>query len=186
MAEEIIQQHIKNKHTDDLVDHYWGSINYISSLVQAAEIKAGLILSFYGIILNLIYESLGNVVDNIGDDIGFLVLSGAWFVSTCISIFYSIRCFMPRIEANYEKNIFFFGDVISAFGDIKSFSKTFYDISTDEDKVFDQLGQQVYINSKIATAKFLNVNKSLKFLAIGLMVFLVLLVYYFIMLRSAI
>ena len=53
--ETIEQQNPKNrnnKHTDDLVDHYWGSITYVSSLIKASEIKAGLILSFYGILLN--------------------------------------------------------------------------------------------------------------------------------------
>ena len=44
-------------HTEELVDHYWGSINYVSSLIRASEIKAGLILSFYGILFNIIYPS---------------------------------------------------------------------------------------------------------------------------------
>ena len=139
----------------------------------------------YGIILNLIYQSLDGVMENVGGDVGFVVISGIWFLSTCISMYYSIKCFMPRLESNYEKNVFFFGDVISAFGDIKSFSKTFYEISTDEDKLFDQLGQQVYINSKIAAAKFQNVNKSLKYLALGLIVVLALLAYYFFLLSSS-
>ena len=157
MVDRNDPNYVKNKHTDDLIDHYWGAIEYISGLVKASEIKAGLILSFYGILLNLIYQGLGNVMDKIDGDKGFIVISGMWFVSTCISMYYSVKCFMPRLETNYEKNIFFFGDVISAFGDIKSFSKTFYEISCDEDRLFDQLGQQVYINSKIATAKFKNV-----------------------------
>ena len=43
-------EHPKNKHTNDLVDHYWGAINYIFGLIKASEIKAGLILSFYGLV----------------------------------------------------------------------------------------------------------------------------------------
>ena len=82
---------------------------------------------------------------------------------------------MPRIEAKYEKNIFFFGDVISKFGNVKEFSKTFHEISSDEDQLFDQLGQQIYIISKIAAYKFSCVNKALRFLAIGLLLLLVLL-----------
>ena len=52
----------KNKHTDDLVDHYWGSIDYVSGLIKASEIKAGLILSFYGILLNFSYNYLETVL----------------------------------------------------------------------------------------------------------------------------
>jgi hypothetical protein len=85
---------------------------------------------------------------------------------------------MPRIEGKYDKNIFFFGDVITSFGNIREFSKTFYEISLDEDRLFQQLGQQVYINSKIAAGKFKNINRSLRFLAIGLFLMMLLIIYY--------
>ncbi|MBT8322417.1 MAG: hypothetical protein KJO94_02970, partial [Eudoraea sp.] len=49
-------------HREELVDHYWGSINYVFSLIRASEVKAGLILSFYGILLNLIYRNLADVI----------------------------------------------------------------------------------------------------------------------------
>jgi hypothetical protein len=175
---KIISPHVKNKHTDDLIDHYWGTINYIFSLIRASEIKAGLILSFYGIILNFMYQSLQSIMAEVQNQIGFYILSGLWFCSTVISVYYSIRCFMPRIEGKYDKNIFFFGDVISSFGTIHEFSKTFFEISLDEDRLFDQLGQQVYINSKIAAGKFKNINQSLRFLAIGLFLMLILIIYF--------
>ena len=54
---------IKNKHTDDLIDHYWGSISYVSGLIKSSEIKAGLILSFYGILLNFAYSYLEMVLN---------------------------------------------------------------------------------------------------------------------------
>lgn len=85
---------------------------------------------------------------------------------------------MPRIESRYDRNIFFFGDVISKFGDIREFSKTFYEISLDEDQLFDQLGQQIFINAKIANLKFQNVQKALKFLAIQFLLLLIMVVYY--------
>ena len=168
----------KNKHTDDLVDHYWGSINYILSLIKASEIKAGLILSFYGIILNFVFTSVQTILDTVQNKTGFYIIAGLWFVSTVISIFYSIRCFMPRIEGKFDKNIFFFGDVINEYGNIKEFSKIFYSISKDEDRLFDQLGQQIYVNSKIAAGKFKNINKSLQFLAIGLILMMILAILY--------
>ena len=169
---------IKNKHTDDLVDHYWGSINYITSMIKASEIKAGLILTFYGILLNFIYTNLQPIIESIQNTTGFYILLGLCFFCFIASIYYSIRCFMPRIENKYDKNIFFFGDVVSSFGNIKEFSKTFYEISTDEDRLFAQLGQQIFINSKIAGVKFKNIKKSLRFLVIGLILMNVLIVYY--------
>ena len=177
-AENKPSQHLKNKHTDDLIDHYWGSISYVSSLIKASEIKAGLILSFYGILLNFVYQNINLVLDHFDNDTIIYLLLATWFSCAVASIYFSIRCFMPRIESKYDKNIFFFGDVITKFGDIKEFSKTFFSISIDEDQLFDQLGQQIFINAKIANLKFRNVQKALKFLAVQFIFLLIIVVYY--------
>jgi hypothetical protein len=169
---------IKNKHTDDLIDHYWGSINHVTGLIKASELKAGLILSFYGILLNFIYQSVGVVLVNVPNQIILYILLAIWSCCTVASIYFSIRCFIPRIEAKYDKNIFFFRDVISKFGGINEFSKTFYQISKDEDQLFGHLGQQIFIISKIAAKKFTFVNRSLKFLALGLLFLLLIIIYY--------
>jgi hypothetical protein len=85
---------------------------------------------------------------------------------------------MPKIEGSYDKNIFFFGDVISKFGNIKQFSKTFYTVSLDEDRLFEQLGEQIFIISKIAAWKFRNVKRAIYLLALSLFLLLVVVVYY--------
>lgn len=165
-------------HAEELVDHYWGSISYVAELIRASEIKAGLILSFYGIMLNFVYENIELVLQQAPTYQLLYVLSGLWFLIAGGSIYFSIKCFIPHIEAKYDKNVFFFGDVISKFGSIKEFSKTFYHISLDEIELFDQLGQQIYINSKIAAAKFKNVHRSIKLLGIQLVVLFIITTYY--------
>ena len=101
-----------------------------------------------------------------------------WFVATVVSIFYSVRCFIPKLEGNYSDNVFYFGDVITKFGTIKEFSKKFYEVSINEKEVFEQLGEQIYINSKISAWKFKNVQQSIRFLAISLLLLLITAVYY--------
>ena len=177
-SKPIKEPHIKNKHTDDLVDHYWGSINYVASLIKASELKAGLILSFYGILLNFIYRGSEILMQQFPDNIFIYILLTLWFCFMVLSIYFSIRCFIPRFEARFDKNIFFFRDVITKFGDIDEYSKTFFEISKDEDRLFHQLGHQIFIVSKIADVKFKYVQKSLRFLAAGLVVLLIVLLYY--------
>ena len=177
--EKGLLDELKSKgHAEELVDHYWGTINYVSSLIKASELKAGLILSFYGIILNFIYQSAAPVMHSVSNAILFYVFIGLWGVATTVSIFYSVRCFIPKLEGDYSDNVFYFGDVITKFGTIKEFSKKFYDVSLDEQQVFEQLGEQIYINSKIAAWKFRNVQRSIRFLAISLILLLVTAVYY--------
>ncbi len=168
----------ENGHTEELVDHYWGSINYVFSLIKASEIKAGLILSFYGILLNLIYQNIALILSDESSNTLLITLLGVWIVCTIVSIYYSIKCFIPKIEGNYDKNIFFFGDVISKFGTIREFSQTFYNISLKEVELFDQLGQQIYIISKISAFKFKCVNRAIRFLAYGLLVLFMAIIYY--------
>ena len=167
----------RSPHTEDMVDHYWGSMNYVFSLIKASEIKAGLLLTFYGILLNFIYQRIESVFMAYPNNLPLYLLLGLWFCLTAISIAFCIRCFIPRIEGKYEKNIFFFGDVITKFGGIKEFSKTFYRISLDEEELFDHLGQQIFIISKIAAHKFKNVNRALRFLVLGMVVLLVTVAY---------
>lgn len=168
----------RNSHTEDLVDHYWGSINYVSSLIKSSELKAGLILSFFGILLNFLFQSISSLISAAPNDLLLNILIGVWFCATATSIFFCVRCFIPKIEGNYSKNILFFEDVISKFGDIKEFSKTFYRISVDEVKLFEQMGEQIYIISKIAAWKFRNVKRAIIFLALGLIILFVTAIYY--------
>lgn len=174
----------KNGHTEELVDHYWGTIDYLSSLIKASELKAGLILSFYGILLNLIYQSADNFSDQLSNDIFLYILIGLWICTTSVSIFFCMRCFIPKIEGNFSKNMFFFKDIISKFGDIKEFSKTFLMMSKDEEALFGQLGEQIFIISKISDWKFKNVQRAISLLAISLIILFVASLYYFIFLLT--
>ncbi len=171
---------IRSPHTEDMVDHYWGSINYIFSLIKASEIKAGLILSFYGILLNFIYQKIEITLNDFQDNILLYLLLLLWFACTAYSIYCCVRCFMPKIEATYDKNIFFFRDVITKFGSINEFSKTFFKISLNEEELFDHMGQQIYIISKIAAVKFKYVNRALRFLGFGLALLLSIVIYHLI------
>jgi len=53
---------------------------------------------------------------------------------------------------------------------VKEFSKTFFDMSRDEDTLFQKLGEQIYIISKISNWKFKNVKRAISLLAIGLII----------------
>ncbi len=44
----------KNKYTDDLIDHYWVSINYISKLIKAFGLLIIFISTLYYFILSLL------------------------------------------------------------------------------------------------------------------------------------
>ncbi|WP_178987928.1 Pycsar system effector family protein [Winogradskyella schleiferi] len=168
----------QSSHTEELVDHYWGTINYLTDLIKASELKAGLILSFYGILLNFIYQGTENFSGQLTNDTYLYILIGAWICCTTASIFFCIRCFIPKIEGKFSKNMFFFKDIISKFGDVKEFSTTFLTMSKDEDALFMQLGEQIFIISKISAWKFKNVKRAISLLALGLIILFIIGLYH--------
>ena len=104
-------------------------------------------------------------MDQLSGQVFLYILLGLWFVCTLASIYFSIRSFIPRIESKYDSNIFFLCDITTKYGSVFEFTKTFYAISDERDQRYDQLGQQIFINAKIAARKFKNVNMSSQFLA---------------------
>ena len=69
---------------------------------------------------------------------------------------------MPQIETKFDYNMFFFHDVVTRYGNIKEFSKKFMNLLNTENELYEQLGEQIFVNSLIATKKFSDVNKSVK------------------------
>ena len=100
----------RDAHLEDLIDHYWGSLNHISSLIKASEIKAGLILSFYGILLNFIYESATSWLNHSVSSTFWYLLPGLWAATTIISIFSTCAVSCPGLKR--ATTIIFFSSVI--------------------------------------------------------------------------
>ncbi|UZD21871.1 DUF5706 domain-containing protein [Algoriphagus halophytocola] len=162
----------------DSVDNYWYLIMYLRDLIKASEIKAGLVLSFYGLLMNVFFQFYEHLIELAINDYLTYGFMGLWFLFSVISIYFSFRCFMPQIETNYDKSVFFFGDIISSYGPIKEYVKELEEVNTQRRPLFDQLGEQVYINAKITAAKFKNVNLSVRYLAYNIGLVFVFILYY--------
>ena len=162
----------------DAVDNYWYLIMYLRDLIKASEIKAGLVLSFYGLLMNVFFQFYEHLIEIASSDYLTYGFMGTWFVFSVISIYYSFRCFMPQIESNYDKSVFFFGNIIASYGPIKDYVKELEEVSTNRRPLFDQLGEQVYINAKITATKFRNVNLSVRYLSFNIGLVFVFILYY--------
>ena len=141
---------------------YWETIKHITDLNRTAEVKAGLILSFYGLVLGVIFEMATSIETSFKFNVPIIIVIVAYFFFVSRSLFYSFKCFLPQIETKYDNNMFFFFDVITHFGDIRAFSKKFHGLLENDQALYDQLGQQIYVHSLIASRKLGNVNKSVR------------------------
>jgi hypothetical protein len=147
---------------EDKLSVYWEAIGYIYDLNRTSEVKAGLIISFYGLLLGVVFQIATTLETDFRFSAFLIVVLVGFIFFVGRSIYFSFKCFMPQIETKFDQNMFFFHDVITQYGDIRSFSKKFSDMLEQEKFLYDQLGQQIYVNSLIATKKFGDVNKSIR------------------------
>ncbi len=147
---------------DEKINVYWQGILYINGLNRSSEIKAGLIISFYGLLLGVVFEVATGVESsmNLNMILTATLIVFIFFVSR--SIFFSFKCFLPQIETKFKPNSFFFHDVVTKYGTMDEYAKHLMQLLDDENQLYEQLGEQIYVNSLIASKKFADVNKSVK------------------------
>jgi len=146
-------------------NNYWEQLERLEKLIRAAELKAGIIFSFHSLILGLFVDRYSTFQEGFMWSTLLIIIGGLWILSVLISIYFCFQCFMPRIYTENDKNVFFFKDAAYAFGSVKEYTKTLIGICDNEDELFEMLGQQIFIESKIIDRKFVSVQKSLRFFA---------------------
>ncbi len=146
-------------------NNYWEQLERLEKLIRASELKAGVIFSFHSLVIGLFVDRLEYFQGIFKQNIVFVILTVIWILFVLISIYYCFRCFTPRLELKYDKNVFFFRDAAYAFGDVKEYSKKLMKVCSSEHELYYQLSQQIHIESKIIDQKFSSVQKSLRYFA---------------------
>jgi len=160
-------------------NNYWEQLERLEKLIRASELKAGIIFSFHSLIIGLFIDRIEQFQPVIESSKVFVVISFLWMACVLTSIWYCFKCFKPQIELKYDKNVFFFRDAVYAFGDVKAFSKRLMEICEGEE-IYEQLSEQIHIESKIIDQKFISVHKSIKFFGLSIIFVIMALVFYLI------
>lgn len=148
-------------------NNYWMQMERLERLIRASEFKAGIIFSFHSLIMGLFFDRLDYMQGIFQESVVFIILICFWMIFVLISIYFAFKCFMPRMELKYDKNVFFFRDAIYAYGNIEEYSKKLIEVCKSEEELFKHLSQQIHIESKIIDHKFKSVQKSIKYFAIS-------------------
>lgn len=154
-------------------NNYWEQLERLEKLIRASELKAGVLFSFHSLILGLFFDRLSNFQELFDQNILFVILVSLWLLCVIISIFFCFKCFMPRIEKNMDKNVFFFKDAAMSFGNIESYTDELIKVCGSKEKLFRRLGEQIHIESVIIDKKFKSVKQSIRFFALSQILILV-------------
>ena len=167
--------------TVNLISNYWDLIDYNVHHIRHSELKASLILTAYGIIFGLAYDISGDFPIPKNYEYLFYVLIGVFISLTLTSIFFSFKTYIPRINYKLKKSVFFFHDINFHYKKPETYSKELIRVMEDEKELKSLLAEQAYINGVIASDKYVNVSKSIKFMIYSFCSLIVFLLFEFIL-----
>ena len=84
------------------------------------------------------------------------------------------------MELKYDKNVFFFKDAVYSFGNAKKYTKKLIEVCGSDKDIYEQLSEQIHVESKIIDQKFLCVHRSIKFFGLSIVFILVALAFWLI------
>ncbi|TRW27111.1 hypothetical protein FMM05_00220 [Flavobacterium zepuense] len=156
-------------------EKYWEILQLNIEWLRFSETKATLVLTVYGIIFTIAYSNSSSVFDAVKSSgwLLFLIfLYGAFSLTSVVFAFLSVN---PVLRNDTSTSIIYFGHIY------KDLSKAAYKtraqaIIDDEDKLTDEITEQIHVISKIAWLKYRSVGWSLRFF-IGSLVILILSVF---------
>ncbi|MBT8272632.1 MAG: hypothetical protein KJO77_02425 [Bacteroidia bacterium] len=159
-------------------NNYWEQLERLEKLIRASELKAGVIFSFHSLILGLFADRMNFFQSIFNESKVFIVLAILWIISVMISIYFCFKCFMPRIESKFDKNVFFFKDAADAFGKMDDYVAKLNEVCENKDELFKHLGEQIHVESKIIDRKFASVQKSIWFFALSFLFIVLMLIFW--------
>lgn len=155
----------------DKLENQWKIYQMINELTRFSDSKAAASITFNGIFYVLFFSSINGSNTFLSFSWLSIILAVLTFITSSISIIYSFLCIIPTLGSKGTKSIFYFDHIAEhpKSIDYLLYSKQIY---VKDDELFEQLSEQIYINSKIARKKFRNVNVSMRFLfaTIGLLI----------------
>lgn len=130
-------------------------LDSIGNWIRSADTKASIILALNGVVFAHLL-SLSNRILGVGDgcaySIGVLLVT----VPFIMSLFFAFRAILPKIKVESDHALWFFGSIASTKK--SDFIENLANATNDQ--IEANLIEQIYINSKIATEKHINLRSS--------------------------
>ncbi len=148
------------------IDHCERILDRIHEWIRAADQKISIFLAFQGIVITLFVSSVAEWLRQAfvaSDTLGSILLIGA-IVSFCYSFYKIFRALIPQlVNVHVQKSMTFFGDIASI--DLTTFSAKLN--TTTEDDLRNDFIQQAFVSAKIASAKHVGFQTSVRAFLLG-------------------
>lgn len=153
-------------------DRYWQILQLNVEWLRFSETKATLVLTVYGVIFTIAYANSAEVFKSISSSGWLLVLIFIYGGLSLTSIVFAFLCVNPALKNTNPKSIIYFGHIKKDLSET-AYKKRAQTIIDDEDKLTDEITEQIHVISKIAWTKYRSVGWALRFF-IGSLIILIL------------
>jgi hypothetical protein len=161
--------------TYEKYEQYWAILRNNQEMIRFSEVKAGLVISIFGVLFSLMLNSVAWIKDAIENWTAFQIgILGLFILITIVSLIYAFRCFMPRFENKNPTSVIYFGDIVSDFGEYKAYHEYLEKAVVDDAQMSLQLAEQIHTNSSIALKKMQAVNMAMRYMMLAVFLLIIL------------
>jgi len=161
-------------------NNYWEQLERLEKLIRASELKAGILFSYHSLILGFFLDRLDYFNDIFEGSKLLIIFALCWILLVLVSIFFCFKCFQPKMELKYKKNVFFFRDAALRFGNIEQYAKKLMQVCQTNEEIIEQLSHQIHVESKIVNQKFRSVQNAIVFFSASFILIILTLIFWFV------
>ena len=127
-----------------IISNYWELIDYNVHHIRHSELKASLILTAYGIIFGMAYDVSGELIIPENYSFIFYIIVVFLISLTLLSVTFSFKVYIPRINQKLKKSVFFFHDVNFFYKTPKKYSKELIKVMDNEKELKELLAGSIF------------------------------------------
>ncbi|MBB4079425.1 hypothetical protein GGR28_002045 [Lewinella aquimaris] len=157
---------------DEKTENYWRILDANLEWIRYSDAKATGILTIYGVIITVAFTKMIDILEVISGSwvlIGLTTISG---LCSLVAIYFGFRSISPRLVSLHNSSIIFFGSILEHSKNIQEFREYSHRVLDSPKGLDDDLAGQIYINARIAAAKFQNVSSSIRFFIASFLILL--------------
>jgi hypothetical protein len=161
-------------------NNYWNTLQSISEWIRFSDMKAGIIITAYSVILTIICTNVRTIYEVIFVSPILTILTIIACIVSLASLFSCFLSINPQLTNKNSTSVLYYGHIAQ----LKNYEEYLSLVSRKMENEFEfekQITEQIYANSKIAWKKFQNVTWSIRFFFVSIFIlFIEIIIYLFV------
>lgn len=149
---------------------FWQILSATNEWVRYSDGKAVALLGIQGVLIGLSVTLLKDWFTANDTTLASKILICAGAISIGMSALFTFFCLLPRLKNDnkIKKSPIYFGSIAVHFQNSDAYAKYIKENFESDEDISDALTDQIYINARIANAKFMWLTWSIRLIMIGL------------------